>query len=146
MGNHLRIMATNVREVVKEAIEDGDAFILNTIGLALDDAATEIAQLKHRIKEIETAKTAVEDTIKQTMLENRVLQCGAFKVKNCPESVQVDDEASIPEEFFTTKVAKALDKKLVKEHLQTYGPNSVPGACLVRNKKVDCDSKKLIIE
>ncbi len=146
MSNYLRVMASNVLEVVKEAIEDGDAFVLNSIGVALDDAATEIAALKERQKQIECAKKAVEEKIKQTMLENRILVCGAFKVKNCPESVEVVDEAKIPQEFFATKAVKTLDKKLVKEHLQTYGALSVPGATLIRNKKVDCDLKKLIIE
>lgn len=57
------------------------------------------------------------------------------RVSKCPPSVQIIEEGKIPEEYWTEKVTRTPNKKLIKNTIKAGG--SVAGACLVQNEKVE---------
>lgn len=57
------------------------------------------------------------------------------RVRKCHPSVQILDEGQIPEDYWTEKVTRSVNKKLIKNVIKSGG--SVAGACLVQNEKVE---------
>lgn len=57
------------------------------------------------------------------------------RVRKCPPSVEVIEEAQIPEAFWTEKTVRSINKNLIKNEIKAGG--YVPGAALVQNEKVE---------
>lgn len=58
-----------------------------------------------------------------------------IKVRKCPPSVEVIDEASVPEAYWTEKVTRSVNKSLVKKAIS--GGGTVAGCALVSNEKLE---------
>ena len=65
------------------------------------------------------------------------IKAGALtvKVRKCPASVQILNEAAVPEEFWSEKVTRSVNKRAVKEALDAG--EGVSGAALVVNERVE---------
>ena len=59
----------------------------------------------------------------------------ALRIKQCPPSVQVLDEASVPQEYLKEKVTVSVDKTKVKNAIKDG--IEVPGCSLVRNTRLE---------
>lgn len=57
------------------------------------------------------------------------------RVRKCPPSVEVLEEAQIPEAFWTEKTVRSINKTLIKNTI--IGGGYVPGCSLVNNCRVE---------
>ena len=101
--------------------------------------------LKDLAKALTDSAKAMER--KAERMDDYMLQCAkaaggeidtesiTVKVRKCPPSVQVLEEAVIPEEYWTEKTVRSINKTLIGSTIKAGG--FVPGACLVQNEKVD---------
>ena len=110
------------------------AYVLNTLANA-DMIASHIASMKRKMDALknnaERAKTALREVMAATGVTSIKSDDGLFKVTLQHErdvSVDVFDEAQLPDEFIVEKTTTAPDKKKIKSHLDEG--LDVPGARL----------------
>lgn len=123
---------------------------MNNKGIAV---ASYIKNLEAERKAIEDAKKSMAD--RETRLERRVSyltnylqsnmeRCGiteisspyfVVKLKKCPVSVEVLDEATIPDDYKRSKTTVSVDKVKIKEEI--LAGVIIPGASLKQNIKLD---------
>lgn len=115
--------------------------------------ASYIKNLDAERKAIEEAKIAMAE--REERLEKRVSyltnylqsnmeRCGineisspyfAIKLKKCPVSVDIKEEALIPDDYFKTKIVSTLDKARIREELMAG--MKVEGASLKQNLRLE---------
>lgn len=57
------------------------------------------------------------------------------RVRKCPPSVEIYEEAQIPDAFWTEETVRSINKTLIKNEIKAGG--YVPGAALVKKEKVE---------
>ena len=57
-----------------------------------------------------------------------------IKLKNCPESVVIDDASSLNEKYFRTKISIEPDKKLILQEWKKG--EKIDGVTVVKNKSI----------
>ena len=125
---------------ITDAIEDkaeGYAKVINQFKTDAKALKEEEQRLAKRRQAIETKIGILQENLYEAMKET-----GAEKIKSAqftvwiqknPMSVNITNEALIPEEYFIPQEPK-LDKKSLKEDMQLHG--EIPGAELVQSEGV----------
>lgn len=93
----------------------------------------EIARLSEIKSDISRRKDSLENYLRDNMLASGIskIECPLFTItlRKPSKSVNVFDEAQLPDEFVTIKTTTAPDKRKIAEVLKAG--DDVPGACLV---------------
>lgn len=98
---------------------------------------TEVQRLLDMKKSRERLAERLKEYISTAMIAHDIekIDTGLFKISFLnSESLQVVDEASIPEEYIITKVTKQVDKMSLKKAIK--GGQEIPGAIIERRKNI----------
>ena len=108
---------------------------METTAEAIKNAETEMAK---RRKALEKRVQWLKDYLKDNMLHTGIskIECPYFKlaIQNNPPSVNLIDEAAIPEKFKEKVITWKIDKPAIKEAIQSG--EVVPGATLTNGKRL----------
>lgn len=122
-----------MREKFTKEMESAvDSFENKAINLAayIQNLSVEETAIKNAMQEMQSRyeKIAKKIVFLKDYLKSQMIVCNVseitkspyyvIKVKNNPVSVEVSQAAILPDEYITTKVTKAPNKVLIKEHLQ----------------------------
>lgn len=100
---------------------------------AIKNEIERLKELKDRVsKKIDKFKNYVKDNMETLELSKIETDIGTITVTKNPASVEIYDEALIPEGFKVEKVTVAVDKTAIKEALKSG--QTVAGAKLVDDK------------
>ena len=100
---------------------------------AIKNEIERLKELKERVsKKIDKFKNYVKDNMETLELSKIETDIGTITVTKNPASVEIYDEALIPEGFKVEKVTVAVDKTAIKEALKSG--QTVAGAKLVDDK------------
>ena len=95
------------------------------------------ATIKKKKADLDWCNQYITDTIQATGKKKIRSDHHIYEVKHKSYSVNVYDEAKVPDEFKTVKTTYSVDKKAVKEAIN--GGQPVPGAKVDRNFKAVID-------
>lgn len=130
-GNELAIMLQNKAENIV-----GYNFTLESNKTALKQEIERLTNMYNAIdKQQEKLKKYVKSTMEKLDLPEINTTIGKIKIKKNPVSVDIVDENSIDDKYYSIKTTKTISKTKIKEDLEK-GIN-VKGARLIQNTKID---------
>lgn len=130
-GNELAIMLQNKAENIV-----GYNFTLESNKTALKQEIERLTNMYNAIdKQQEKLKKYVKSTMEKLDLPEINTTIGKIKIKKNPVSVDILDENSIDDKYYSIKTTKTISKTKIKEDLEK-GIN-VEGARLIQNTKID---------
>lgn len=130
-GNELAIMLQNKAENIV-----GYNFTLESNKTALKQEIERLTNMYNAIdKQQEKLKKYVKSTMEKLDLPEINTNIGKIKIKKNPVSVDILDENSIDDKYYSIKTIKTISKTKIKEDLEK-GIN-VEGARLIQNTKID---------
>lgn len=130
-GNELAIMLQNKAENIV-----GYNFTLESNKTALKQEIERLTNMYNAIdKQQEKLKKYVKSTMEKLDLPEINTTIGKIKIKKNPVSVDILDENSIDDKYYSIKTIKTISKTKIKEDLEK-GIN-VEGARLIQNTKID---------
>lgn len=130
-GNELAIMLQNKAENIV-----GYNFTLESNKTALKQEIERLTNMYNAIdKQQEKLKKYVKSTMEKLDLPEINTTIGKIKIKKNPVSVDILDENSIDDKYYSIKTTKTISKTKIKEDLEK-GIN-VKGARLIQNTKID---------
>lgn len=130
-GNELAIMLQNKAENIV-----GYNFTLESNKTALKQEIERLTNMYNSIdKQQEKLKKYVKSTMEKLDLPEINTTIGKIKIKKNPVSVDILDENSIDDKYYSIKTTKTISKTKIKEDLEK-GIN-VEGARLIQNTKID---------
>ncbi len=127
-----------------DSLEDAIEYKAENIAMIIQQFKADAKNLKEEEQRFAKRRQAIENKIGnlQEYLYNNMKEVGADKIKSPrftiyiqknPMSVNITNEALIPDEYFIPQEPK-LDKKSLKEDMQLHG--EIPGAELVQSEGV----------
>lgn len=130
-GNELAIMLQNKAENIV-----GYNFTLESNKAALKQEIERLTNMYNAIdKQQEKLKKYVKSTMEKLDLPEINTTIGKIKIKKNPVSIDILDENSIDDKYYSIKTTKTISKSKIKEDLEK-GIN-VEGARLIQNTKID---------
>lgn len=104
---------------------DDDEVLVNGIKARVDELQARALRIGERAA---TKKAAVVQAMQAAGVRKIEAPDFTLSLRNVPPTVQITDEAALPEGFVTTKITRAPDKRALKEALQAG--EAIPGATL----------------
>lgn len=130
-GNELAIMLQNKAENIV-----GYNFTLESNKTALKQEIERLTNMYNAIdKQQEKLKKYVKSTMEKLDLPEINTTIGKIKIKKNPVSVDILDENSIDDKYYSIKTTKTISKTKIKEDLEKG--IKVEGARLIQNTKID---------
>ena len=131
------------KEVKKELTELLQQKSQNLIGyirnieLTIEAMKNEEKRISEQRKILESRLTKFKEYVKECMEQNWFTkietQLGALSIAKNPISVEIYDEAQIPDEYKTKVIEIKVDKKAIKKALKETG-EIIPGTMIIDNK------------
>ena len=131
------------KEVKKELTELLQQKSQNLIGyirnieLTIEAMKNEEKRISEQRKILESRLTKFKEYVKECMEQNGFTkietQLGALSIAKNPISVEIYDEAQIPDEYKTKVIEIKVDKKAIKKALKETG-EIIPGTMIIDNK------------
>ncbi len=133
LSDCLNDISGDIKEKISQIgliIKNIDAFV-SAMENEKDKISKRISCAKNRISNM---KSYLIDNMNKCDLQKVSTAEIEIKLKNCPESVVVDDASSLNEKYFRTKISIEPDKKLILQEWKKG--EKIDGITVVKNKSI----------
>ena len=126
-----------VKKELTELLQQKSQNLIGYIELTIEAMKNEEKRISEQRKILESRLTKFKEYVKECMEQNGFTkietQLGALSIAKNPISVEIYDEAQIPDEYKTKVIEIKVDKTAIKKALKETG-EIIPGTRIIDNK------------